>query len=305
MNSKKTNKTLILLLKISIIALAFYFIYSQLVNGNNIIWSEFETQIKNKFTIWIIILLLAFSIANRYFEILKWKNLVSFIIPISTYESTKQVLAALTAGIVTPNGIGEYAGKALYFEKSKSKLIVLLNLICNGVQMIFTILFGLIGLFILNYYQFGFIIIGIGIALFLLIILTKNFKIKGYSLNVLFEKINEIPKKIHQKNIVLGFSRYIVFSHQYYILFLIFDVHLPYVTLMSTIAVVYFLASSLPSFQMFDFAVKGSVALFFFGKFNVNEWIIIFISTLMWFLNVVLPVIIGSFYVLKFKPKWN
>jgi hypothetical protein len=35
---------------------------------------------------------------------------------------------------------------------------------------------------------------------------------------------------------------------------------------------------------------------------GVNEWIVVFISTLMWFLNVVLPVLIGSYYVINFSP---
>jgi hypothetical protein len=35
----------------------------------------------------------------------------------------KQVLAALTAGIL-PNGIGEYAGKALYYEKSETTQVI-------------------------------------------------------------------------------------------------------------------------------------------------------------------------------------
>ena len=82
-----------------------------------------------------------------------------------------------------------------------------------------------------------------------------------------------------------------------------FDVHLPYLTLIATIASVYFLASSLPTFQFLDFAVKGSVAIYFFGILGVNEWIVVFISTLMWFLNVVIPVIIGSYYVLNFKSE--
>ena len=100
-------------------------------------------------------------------------------------------------------------------------------------------------------------------------------------------------------------GRYLVFSHQYYFLFLAFDVDLPYLTMMGSIAAVYFLASSLPSFQFLDFAVKGSVAIFFFDKLGINEWIVVFISTLMWFLNIVLPVVIGSYFVLKFKPKWS
>jgi hypothetical protein len=147
----------------------------------------------------------------------------------------------------------------------------------------------------------------IGLCLFFigLTYLTKSIKIKGYSLEKLAAKIHEIPKKIHRKNILLAVGRYLVFSHQYYFLFLAFDVALPYGTLMASIAAVYFLASSLPSFQFLDFAVKGSVALFFFEKLGVNEWIVVFIATLMWFLNVVLPVVIGSYFVLKFKPKWK
>lgn len=129
----------------------------------------------------------------------------------------------------------------------------------------------------------------------------KKISIKGYSIEKLIHKINEIPKAIHQKNIFLAVCRYLTFSHQYYFLFLVFDVHLPYFTMMATIATVYFLASSLPTFQFLDFAVKGSVSVYFFGILGINEWIIIFISTLMWFLNVVIPVIIGSYYVLNFK----
>ena len=131
--------------------------------------------------------------------------------------------------------------------------------------------------------------------------LTKSIKVKGYSIEKLIHKINEIPKRIHTKNNLLALCRYLVFSHQYYFLFLAFGVDLPYGILMANIAVVYFLASSLPSFQFLDFAVKGSVAMFFFGKLGVNEWIVVFISTLMWFLNVVLPVVIGSYFVLRFK----
>jgi MFS family permease len=236
-------------------------------------------------------------------EILKWQNLASFIHPISVGEASKQVLGALTAGIFTPNGLGEYAGKALFFKKEQTKQVIFLNLICNGIQMILTIVFGIIGLLFIGYWKWSFGIIAIAIVLIVTSFLSKNITIKGYSIQKLLHKINEIPKKIHRKNIVLGILRYIVFSHQYYVLFLVFDVDLPYLTLISSISAVYFLASSLPSFQFLDFAVKGSVAVFFFGKLGINEWIVIFISMLMWFLNVVLPVIIGAYFVMRFKLK--
>lgn len=295
----------VFIIKLLIVTAAFYFIYDQLANNDKLDWNKFLTLLKEKQSVWGILFLLSFSFANRFLEILKWKNLVSVIKSISVGESTKQVLGALTAGIFTPNGLGEYAGKALYFEKSQTKKIIFLNLICNGIQMALTVFFGCIGLYILGYGKYVVVFTIVLLLLFALSFFTKKIKVKGYSIENLFQKLNEIPKQVHDKNNILAVCRYLVFSHQYFFLFLAFGVDLPYPTLMATIAAVYFLASSLPSFQFLDFAVKGSVAVFFFGKLGVNEWIVIFISTLMWFLNVVLPVVIGSYYVLKFKPKWD
>ena len=301
----KAKQFAVFIIKLLIVTAAFYFIYNQLVHNDKLDWKRFIALLKEKQSVLGILFLLTFSFVNRYLEILKWQNLVSFFKPITIGESTKQVLGSLTAGIFTPNGLGEYAGKALYFEKLKTKKIIFLNGICNGIQMILTVVFGTIGLLILGYWQWVIAIVGLSCFLLLASFLSKNIKVKGYSIKKLLLKINEVPKQIHRKNILLGTLRYLVFSHQYYFLFLAFDVDLPYLTMMATIATVYFLASSLPSFQFLDFAVKGSVAVFFFGKLGVNEWIVVFISTLMWFLNVVLPVVIGSYYVLKFKPKWK
>jgi hypothetical protein len=301
----KAKQFLVFLIKLLIVTAAFYFIYDQLANNDKLDWVKFHSLLWDNQSVWGALFLLSFSFANRFLEILKWQNLVSFLKPISLGESTKQVLGALTAGIFTPNGLGEYAGKALYFDKRKTRKIIFLNLICNGIQMILTIIFGTIGLLVLGYWKWALAIIGISFLFLFVSFLSKSIKIKGYSIEKLLHKINEIPRQIHLKNNILALCRYLVFSHQYYFLFLAFDVDLPYLTIMATIAAVYFLASSLPSFQFLDFAIKGSVAVFFFGKLGVNEWIVVFISTLMWFLNVVLPVVIGSYYVLKFKPKWE
>jgi len=299
----KAKQFLVLLIKLLIVGGAFYFIYDQLANNDQLDWNKFIALFRKNQSVLGILFILLLSVLNRYFEILKWQNLAKVIHEISVFEAAKQVLAALTAGIFTPNGVGEYAGKALYYPKSEAKNVIFLNLICNGIQMILTVVFGTIGLVFLGYWKWVLAILGLSLFFILFSIFLKKIKIKGYSIEKLIQKINEIPKPIHRKNILLGILRYLVFSHQYYFLFLAFDVDMPYWTLISTIAVVYFLASSLPTFQFLDFAVKGSVAVYFFGILHVNEWIVVFISTLMWFLNVVLPVIAGSYFVLNFKTK--
>jgi len=308
--ARKAKHYWIAVAKVLVLAGAFYYIWDSLAHNEKLDWHQFLA----KFQIWTwpsILLVLILSVANRFLEILKWQNLVTSIRPISVSEATKQVLAALTAGLFTPNGIGEYGAKALFFEKALARKIVFLNLVCNGVQMILSVIFGIFGLLYFNVYfhvltaNTVLLLFGLFLIVTTVLFLFRKFAIRGFSIQKIITKINVLPKKIHARNTVLAVGRYLVFSHQYYVLFLMFDVDLPYPILMSAITSTYFLASSLPTFQFLDFAVKGSVAVYFFGLLGVNEWITVFISTLMWFLNVVLPVSIGSYHVLKFKSEWS
>jgi hypothetical protein len=303
MISNKTKQYLTLIIKLAIVFGAFYFIYEKLANDDKLSWNQFSGILQEKFTITWLVFMLGFSFLNRFLEILKWQNLVEVVERISLYTATKQVLAGVTAGLFTPNGIGEYAGKALYFPKNETKRILFLNVICNGIQLIIAVLFGLIGLLYLGYTLYFIVLITsiffIGIFMFL----TKNANIKGYSIKLFLEKIKEIPKRTHRKNILLALARYITFSHQYYFLFVLFGVKIDYFTLMATITAVYFIASSLPSFQFLDFVIKGSVAIWFFNKLHIDDYVVLFMSTFMWLANVVVPVLIGSYFVLIFKPK--
>ena len=154
----------VFIIKLLIVTAAFYFIYDQIAGNPKLQWSKFQNLVLQKISVIGFVFILLFSFVNRFLEILKWQNLVSCLKPISVGEATKQVLGAMTAGIFTPNGLGEYAGKALYFEKKDTKKIIFLNLICNGIQMILTILFGTIGVWILGYWKWSLAIILLAVA---------------------------------------------------------------------------------------------------------------------------------------------
>jgi len=305
--TRKAKQFLVVIIKLLIVGGAFYFIYDRLANNEQLDWNRFAQTLHRQNAYLIISFIVFLTFLNRFLEIVKWKNLVSVLEPISLGRSAKEVLAAVTAALFTPNGIGEYAAKAMYYKKTEAGDIVFLNLICNGIQLIIAVAAGLIGLFYFNYNYpavSGSLALAILGALLLLIIVlatTRKITIKGYSLQKFGKKLNAMPKAVHRKNIALAIFRYLTIIHQYYLLFLLFDIQLPYTILISTIAATYFLGSSLPSFQFLDFAVKGSVAVFFFGILGVNEWVVVFTSTLIWLLNTVLPVTIGSYFVFTFK----
>jgi len=309
----KTKQFFFVLIKLSIVVGAFYFIYSKLIENEQLRISEFLAFLKaNKtFSVKNIIFLVLLSVFNWFFEILKWKTLVKTIKKISFKEALEQSLGGLTASLITPNRIGDYGAKAIYYSKPYRKRIVLLNLLGNISQMTMTTIFGIIGLVVfINRYQIEvdyfkltkFVTLIILIGAFAFFGAKQNkFNIKGFSLHKVVEFIKEMPLQVHLFNLSLALMRYLIFSFQFYYLITIFGIEVDYFKAMVVITSIYLLASIIPSITIFDVVVKGSVAVFFFGFVQVNELTILSITTIMWLLNFAIPSVFGSYFVLNFK----
>jgi len=310
-NISNNNKSaFILFIKLVLVFGAFYFISNKIVNNeilqNDIFYSFLQNHILNNYLVLITILL--FTISNWLLEIRKWKLLVSCIKQISFPQAFKEALSSLTASLLTPNRIGEYGAKVLYYPAKERKKIVLLNFLGNFSQMNATVFFGLIGILFLGrliplqlhitlFQILGFSLL-IGILLFYLF---KKLWIKYWTL--FKAHLYAIPISIHLKNYGLSVLRYLIFSHQFYFLLIIFGVDLDYFTLMSLIFTMYLIASLIPGFLIFDWLIKGSVAVSVFGIYEINEIVILSIISIMWILNFALPSAIGSYYVLTFNNK--
>ncbi len=311
--SYKTKQLFFMLIKLSIVIGAFYFIHNRLTTNEHLnftVFVDFLTE-NDIFSLKNVLFLLFLTFFNWFFEILKWQNLVQIIDNISFYNATKQSLAALTASLFTPNRIGDYAAKAIYYKSSKRPKIMLLNLLSHMMQMGVTTLFGAIGLgfFIytynpeISYDKLGRFVIILAIILSFIIIGTKQntITVKGFSFKKVIGFIKGISRKTHFKNALFSSVRYIIFSFQFYLLLRLFGVDVYYLNAMIVITTMYLAASIIPSVFIFDVVVKGSVALFIFEIVGVNDLTILSIIMLMWILNFVIPSIIGSFFVLRFN----
>ena len=304
---RKAKQYLTLTAKLLIVSGAFYFIYTRVAGSAQTDWQRFTAIISDRKPFGLLALILLCTFLNRFIEIVKWQNLAQIIRPINLSQATEQVMAALTVSVFTPNGIGEYAAKALYYKKEQAKKVIFLNLICNGAQLLIAVLAGITGFIVFNaFYNVVSIslllcILGALMAVIALAISIRKFTIRGYSLHSLTNGINQLPKALHRKNMLLALARYVAIIHQQYFIFMALGVTVSYPVLISTIAAVYFLGSSLPNFQFIDFAVKGSVAVFFMALLGIDDWITLFTATLVWLLNIVIPVAVGSYYILRFK----
>lgn len=308
--SHKAKQFLLVLVKLLIVTSALYYIVNQLQGEKAIDWR----LISDYFSIKSLIFLMLLSVLNWVFEILKWQHLVSSFTKISFLESAKQSLGSLTASIFTPNRIGEYGAKALYFNKKKVKKIIFLNFIGNSSQMLVTTFFGILGFIIsrvvvsetMLWVNFRFsllhlLLLALFLFVFYLIFRFRNVTIYGLSLQKINDAFRKLSIGFHLTTLQFSILRYLIFAHQFYFLLLIFDVEISYSLSLATIFLMYFLASIIPSIHLMDVAIKGSVALFLFEKLGVLEWKVVTITSVMWLFNLVIPVVIGSFFVMKYQ----
>lgn len=314
----KTKQFFLLLIKLSIVVGAFYFIYEKLIKNDELDFYLFLQFLRENeaFSIKSVLFLMFLTIFNWFLEIVKWKTLVATIEQISLKNAAEQSLGSLTASLFTPNRIGEYGAKAIYFTSGKRKKIVLLNLLSNMMQMGTTVLFGAFGLYILNskydlnidYFRLSrFLVVIAVVVVFTIFGLKQNkYKIKGFSIERLQQFFKTISAKTKILGMVLSVMRYLVFSFQFYYLLSVFGVNVSYYNAMIVITSMYLIASVIPSVFIFDVVIKSSVAVYLFSVVGVNDFTTLSIVTLMWLLNFVLPSLFGSYYVLNFNlPKDN
>ena len=308
-NLQKYFSSLVFLIKILIVAGAYYVISDKLLNDSNFssfLWME-RIEILGSTSLSFILLLLLFTLINWLLEILKWKTLVSSVSHISFVQAAKQSLASLTASLLTPNRIGEYGAKAIYYPKTYRPKILMLNFLGNAHQMLITTLFGFFGLLILgDHFSLEKLpfssILGIVVVLILLLISIAFFQKKWMNgFRRIINDFLQIPFSIHKTTFLYAASRYMIFSHQFYLFLLFFGVDLEYSIAMPIIVSMYLISSMIPGFVLFDWLVKGSVAVTLFRFFGVDDIIVLSITASMWILNLACPAIIGSFYVLTFK----
>ena len=309
----KTKQYLLVTVKVLLVAITFGYIYYRLQNNANL---DFSLFVKNLFAkgagaSYFYIILLVLAALNWTFEIQKWKSLVSTIEEISFYTASQQSLASLTVSLATPNRIGEYGAKAMFFESGKRKRVLVLNFFSNTAQLFVTIFCGITGLlyilykYTLSYSQQSLLLFGILIisAVSLAYVFrNKEILLKRFSVAKIIGSLSQLPVSIKLQVLSFSLLRYIVFSCMFYSLLIFFGAHIPLVDAMAFIFSTYLLVSIVPTIFLMDVVVRSGVAVWLFSYAGVPELPVLSTVLSMWILNFVLPAIVGSFFVLSYQP---
>lgn len=310
--SHKANQFLSFALKILVVSAAVYFIWYKLTSGESMSFDQFLNILLQYrvFSITNVLVLLVLTFFNWYFEVLKWQTLSSHVRQNTLRSATKESLASFTAAIFTPSRIGEYGAKCLYYARSAWRKIIFLNFMGNMAQLFATYFFGIAGLlFLITTLDlplpvFNALMVG-GLLIFPFVVywIMKKFKIrlKGYSIQRLEDSFYNVSENVRWKTVIYATARFLIFTHQFYFLLLVFKVDVPYTLLISAVFTTYILASIIPTMIIFDALIKGGFAVWVFGLLEVPQIVVLTIVLTVWILNFALPGIVGSYFVLKYK----
>ena len=320
----KSKKAISFLLKISIVALALFFLYDQL--KSNISFSKFDLNnifltLKNNLSVLILVIFLMFL--NWFVESLKWRFLISKIEKVSIKTSLRAVFSGITVSSFTPNRVGEYGGRVFCLKHADRIQGVLITVIGSMAQLIVTIVFGLVGILLLpnlmpsfdlflkdlefSYPIILFVVILLSTLLILLFLNASVFtvllskfrfltKFSKYSKVFSFYSSSELLEVL-----VYSFVRYIIFTSQYFILLNIFSVEMSYINSMILITTMLFVVSVIPTVAIAEIGIRGSVALYLFGLLSNNSIGILSATFCLWIINLVLPALIGIIFIFTLR----
>lgn len=275
---------------------------------------------------WKAMLVIVLMFANWSFEAIKWRLLVKHIQKISFFKAFMAVLSGLGVSVAmnTPNGAGEYVGRIMYVKEGNRIRAITLTLVGSISQQIITMLLGTIGLFLLHnniiealykaikvpdYFIDGLTYIGVVLTFALLAIyfeiswlikfIEKIPFIKKYAYFI--QKLEELNWKELCKVLLISACRYGVFAIQYLLLLQVFNVGIDTWTSFWLVSVMFLILAIVPSFTFAEIGVRGFVSLQLFGVFSHNALGITFTALTIWFINIIIPALAGSLFLLGIK----
>lgn len=300
----------------AILGLAFWFIFQKLSNNHSL--SDFKNllaSLRSERVGLVLSSLFLLMFLNWVLEAYKWKYLVRKVEIISTWTAIESVFWGLTWAVFTPNRIGEYGGRVFFLSPRKRISGVVAMSVGAVGQMVITNVFGSLALFFFVFrfmdlnplmnFILGFLVIGFS-SFFVLFyfniqwvdgLLSRIGFLRPYKR--FFSVFSEYRTSDLLKILTYCLSRFLVFTFQYYLIIHFLVPEIQFLDVIMIMFVFYFIQSALPSLDLLDIGVRATTAGYFFS-FVTNQEIAIMASiACIWMINLIIPAILGSVFVLK------
>ena len=311
-NNHKLRKSIILAIKIIVVIAAYLFAWTKLSQSAD--WSsiaKYQSMLDaTDYATILLIFLLMFL--NWTLEAFKWKYSIRKTERISFFKAFTAVWTGVTIGTVTPNRIGEFAGRIMFLKPENRKIAATQTLYGDLSQFITTIMFGIIGISIFfatksNNFNCTFSEISILVISFsaltisLLVFFYFNSLIHciskiGFLKKILKSFTPSAKYKTREKLLILILSivRYAVFSFQFFLAVRVLKIDINLIDCLTATSSMYLAVHLFPNIALAEPGVRISFSAIFFGAFTQSISGVAIASLIIYFINVLLPIFVGG-----------
>lgn len=259
-------------------------------------------------------------ILNWSIEAIKWRISICAIQQVSFFKALKAVLSGVSFAVSTPNRMGEYLGRVLYMNEGSRLKTISITIVGSISQLIITLLMGFIGLLVLKNrilaqglvaaMWMNVIIYGVLAAIIFLTLFyfRLSWLVKwvdrlpgSQRFSYLINALEDFNATLLLKLLSLSLLRFAVFIVQYYMLFSLFGVEILWWQAFWTVSVSFLVMAVIPTIAIAELAQRGKILIAIVSLFSANELGITLATASIWFINLIIPAVVGSILILKIK----
>jgi len=256
-----------------------------------------------------------FSALNIYIQFAKWKLICSKHYGIkSKYEVLKSLFAGIAVGIFTPARLGEFIGRAFILKGYGVSETVFYTIYEKMLNLFFIIVFGLLAasIYFSDYsvYIISMLVIFVFVVIFgLLGKLALKRVYFSKILRLVFKRFDEIESKKELlresflKLSVLSAMWYLVLIFQYMMFVVSYSGSFRLTDFAVVGSLVFFATSVIPSFTLGDLGIREGASVFFITGIGLAKQTGFNASVMLFLCNIVLPSIIGLFFIIAERRK--
>ncbi len=241
---------------------------------------------------------------NWWFEWQKWKATIDVLAIECTPKTLQQsFFAGIITGMLTPNMLGNFIGRLFYFPRKYRISLILLTVVSNYAQFLASIVFGIIGILILQKTPLAVSLSSIVIPLILLGISAILLYFYGEHVTRISRRKNRIytwfqclnnRKKYRFAILLRSAMRHTVFTLQFLIVLSAFGESFSWENVW-WVWQVYLWVTLTPSLFLGKLAIRESISIWVLSVAGMETVHVLLASLSIWIMNLLFPTLLSLF----------
>ncbi len=271
-------------------------------------------------TLWLACLL---SLVNWGIEAFKWQIQLKPLEKISFGRAYKSVLAGCSITMLTPNRVGEYGGRIIYLKEENRLDAIPLTILGSMSQLFITFIMGAFALISIRFFSNDLLLfkslptytadillyLSVSAALFLLLVYLRVSLLVKFLGRIKFLKkvvshivlLNTFSRKQLLRILFLSFLRYGVFILQYILLLQAMQVEIDFFVCFKLLSIFYLVMALAPTIGLTELPIRAAASVEILQLFSSNIIGIQAAASAIFFINLVVPAIVGSLLIIGVK----